>query len=93
MESIKRHRDINHHPEIKSNQLEVASWHSSGGMSTTNPSNKSIHLTICPSTKQFLLSSTKLMCKAEEELCFLEGETEGELFWSKNKKEKGKRQM
>lgn len=29
MESMERHRDVNRHPEIKSNQLEVASWHSS----------------------------------------------------------------
>lgn len=29
MESMERHGGVNRHPVIKSNQLEVASWHSS----------------------------------------------------------------
>lgn len=32
MESMEGHRGVNRHPEIKSNQLGVASWHSRGGV-------------------------------------------------------------
>lgn len=35
MESKERHGGVNRHPEIKSNQLEEASWQRSGGASAT----------------------------------------------------------
>lgn len=50
MESKERHGGVNRHPEIKSNQLEEASWQRSGGASATNPSNGSIRPAIRPFT-------------------------------------------
>lgn len=48
MESKERHGGVNRHPEIKSNQLEEASWQRSGGASATNPSNGSVRPAIRP---------------------------------------------
>lgn len=81
MESMEGHGGVNRHPEIKSNQLGVASWHSREGMSVTNPSYRSIH----PAALALLLQGVCLRVKDLQIVCG--GETEGELFcWLNNRK-------
>lgn len=85
MESMERHGGVNRHPEIKSNQLEVASWHSNGGMSATNPSNRSIRLVIHPSIHAAAPSLLYRVNMEGRGTYVCGGQTEIGLFWWMNK--------